>query len=215
MALETQFNNIGDLNPAWPLNTDPIAEGAAQIRGIKSSLQGNVNGTGTQTVLYNGSLNKANGAALLTLPEGLIVRDSRTAQASPVLYLDTSGNVHVFNVSRTPSLVQLVAMVSGEKLDFVVTTPAGVRIGLSISGVNGAPTLYVDGVVTFEANPLGVKVVGNTPQVEFASGAGVNYGAIFATATGPLVVRGLQGGGVVELDHGTTARLRTQRKSVV
>ncbi len=51
MPLEPSFGNIDDLNPDWPLGTDPLAEGDDHIRGIKLSLQGNVTGDAAQTRL--------------------------------------------------------------------------------------------------------------------------------------------------------------------
>lgn len=50
MGLEL-FGNIDDLNPLFPLGTDPKSEGDDHIRGVKESLQGNVSGDDAETRL--------------------------------------------------------------------------------------------------------------------------------------------------------------------
>lgn len=48
MGLET-FGFIDDLNPDWPLGTDPVSEGDDHIRGVKLSVQGSIGGDATKT----------------------------------------------------------------------------------------------------------------------------------------------------------------------
>ncbi len=55
MGLET-FGFIDDLNPDFPLGSDPVSEGDDHIRGVKLSLQGNVQGDASGAALRVGSV---------------------------------------------------------------------------------------------------------------------------------------------------------------
>ncbi len=50
MGLET-FGFIDDLNPDFPLSSDPVSEGDDHIRGVKLSVQGSIGGTDGQTTI--------------------------------------------------------------------------------------------------------------------------------------------------------------------
>ena len=50
MGLET-FGFIDDLNPDFPLSSDPVSEGDDHLRGIKLSVQGSIGGTDGQTTI--------------------------------------------------------------------------------------------------------------------------------------------------------------------
>ena len=50
MGLET-FGFIDDLNPDFPLSSDPVSEGDDHLRGIKLSVQGSIGGQDGQTTI--------------------------------------------------------------------------------------------------------------------------------------------------------------------
>jgi len=51
MPVEGDFDNIDSLDPTFPFNDDPVAEGPQHLRGIKNALQGNVTGDDAETRL--------------------------------------------------------------------------------------------------------------------------------------------------------------------
>lgn len=69
MGLETQFDNLEDLNPDWPLGTDPKSEGDNHLRGVKLALRGNIRGDGAVTQLL-----VAGEPKVLATPEGVVVQ---------------------------------------------------------------------------------------------------------------------------------------------
>ena len=56
MPLEASFDNLDDLNPDWPLGTDPLAEGDDHIRGVKKAVTANILGSDTVTRLLSNAI---------------------------------------------------------------------------------------------------------------------------------------------------------------
>ena len=158
MGLETQFTNIGDLNPSWPTDADDLAQGAAQIRGVKSALQGNVQGSGTQTTLFNGSVNKPLGGALLTTPNGVQVRDTVAAGVAAALELLSAANVSVGKFEHYASNVRISSKVSGDAFRVTVQTAAGTQDGVIVSGADGSVQVLFGGVVAVTSRAGGLSL---------------------------------------------------------
>ena len=70
MPVEGDFDNIDSLDPTFPFNDDPVAEGPQHLRGIKNALQGNVQGDDTFSALLVNAIQK-----LIADADGVVIED--------------------------------------------------------------------------------------------------------------------------------------------
>lgn len=73
MPLETGVNDLGDLNPSWPIGTDPKSEGDDHIRNVKlAAINSNTARTDEITALDARVTANADAIAVLQLLVGLL-----------------------------------------------------------------------------------------------------------------------------------------------
>lgn len=180
MGLETQFDNIDDLNADWPEDTDPFAEGAPQLRGIKSALQGNVEGNGIQTVLYAGSVDKPNGPAVIVAPGQVAIRDP--AGGNPLLSLLNSLNAVIGELGHSPGKFVVRSDQPAQDLSIEYSTGA-VKIGIVLNATTGAVDLYFAGVRVASTSAAGVQLLAAAPSMVFRNAADtVTFASLVAGA---------------------------------
>lgn len=178
MAVESSYANIADLNPAWPTVTDPVSEGDDHLRGIKSALQGNVQGSGTETVLYNGSVNKALGAALRTKAQGVDVLDTAPGGVAPAITLRGQAGTALAALLHATGATSISAQFLGDNLVLDVVTASGVRRGVMVRGADGLVELYAAGSVVVVTDAQGLTLNAPVPRLSLG-------------AVGQLVVSGV------------------------
>lgn len=204
MGLEVSFENIGDLNPDWPLDTDPFAEGAPHLRGIKESLQGNVQGDGTLTGLFNGSVNKPAGFALATKANGIYARD--TVATNPVVELLNSTNVVAGDVGATLTELYLRARQVGQGLTLSYTDGGGVKSALHVTPA-GVVSIYNGGVEVMRTTVAGVQLMAVAPTLALWDVGGVTQYANLVAGAGLVALNSLAG--EVSLQAAGVVRLQT------
>ena len=171
MGLEANFDNLDDLNESWPLNTDPVSEGAAQLRGVKTAIHGNINGSGTETWLLSGGeqslIAGANGAAVRghgvpgqTLLE--LVDDADDPQVG--LHADQLGGL--FHVTMQNKLLKF-------SLDGINAGDAAVT--LIYADPDAQVNLYSGGVPRLGTTGIGGQVLGSAFQVNNAGADELTY----------------------------------------
>jgi len=169
MAVESQYSNIGDLNPSWPTPTDPVSEGDDHLRGIKSALQGNVQGSGTETVVYNGSTNKPLGPVLRSKAQGIDVLDTVAAGVATAITLRGQAGAALAAFLHAVGSTFVSATVTGENLTIDVVTASGVRKGVVVKGADGTVDFYSGGLIVATTNAGGLVL--NAPAPALLLGA--------------------------------------------
>ncbi len=143
MPIEPDFDFIDSLDPANPIDDDPVLEGAAHLRGIKNALQGSVLGDVDSTrLLVDGDI------GLRVEADGTSIRSPLTDK--PLLafrnQLDDADFAQIFYDDATDSLV-LTSAAGSVALEFAgVDTMRTIAAGLSVAPVG------VDGRINIQDN---------------------------------------------------------------
>lgn len=190
MAVESQYSNIGDLNPSWPTPTDPVSEGDDHLRGIKNALQGNVQGSGTETVLYNGSTNKPLGPSLRTKARGIDVLDTVASGVATAITLRGQAGAALAAFLHAIGSTFVSATVTGDNLTIDVVTASGVRKGIVVQGADGTVEFYANGVLVAATNANGLVLDAAAPALLLGA-----VGSVAAVGS-DLVVSAVGVGGV-------------------
>lgn len=193
MGLETSFDNIDDLNSAWPLGTDPKSEGDDHIAGIKKALKANVTGSAIAT-----RLNVAGNVGALAEADSLVLVLQPLATGGQLGVVD-SDEIPVFLITGDvggPG-VQIGAKVA--ERDIVLTTvDAGLLdqshvVGDGATGATRVKYQSDDHMVT-AAQGVEVSSQDAEPRADFLDAAGGNpVGSLgvetaYPDLTGPVVV---------------------------
>ena len=172
MPLEPSFGNIDDLNPDWPLGTDPLAEGDDHIRGIKLSLQGNVTGDATQTRLLTDAL-----VALITTDAGVNVKATNPVQANTLLRLQDNADVRVADLLvNLAGLLRVVVATVGQAMELRGSNAAPNDETMAQFNPGGAAKLFQAGIeaLSTSANGIVAGVAGQNGRVDVLTSAGAN-----------------------------------------
>lgn len=184
MPLEN-FGNIDDLDPANPLVDDPVSEGDDHLRGIKQSLQGNVQGDDTFTALLADGFIRAVVDALAFSIKGppLLDVDNSAANALTTLRLrnligglaleidPTTGNTRLSSTDNAGAIEDLV-------YNYVRATGVmalhhlgvqGIRTALRAAGNSGGEVFDSGGL----AHPIGFNTM---PFVDFSVSRSLEIG---------------------------------------
>ena len=213
MPLETQFNNIADLNPAWPLSTDPVEEGADHLRGIKNSLQGNVQGSGTVTGLYNGSVNKPLGTVVQTRADGLAVRDS--GSGNPLMRGISSADVEQWNIGNIGGELTIRSLVLAGDI-FIQWKDAGgaTRTAIFVDGVGGGVVLRHIADIKARTAAAGFELLGAPARLQLMDVSGGNVAGNMRSFGADLIVDADAVGGDLYLQAQGVTRLRTTNSGI-
>ena len=158
MPLEPSFGNIDDLNPDWPLGTDPLAEGYDHIRGVKLSLQGNVTGDAAQTRLLADAL-----IALLTADDGIRVKATNPVQANTLIRMQDNADVRVADLLvNAAGLLRVVVATVGQAMELRGSAAAPNDETMAAFVPGGEASLNFAGEARLETKTAGVNFPGRT-----------------------------------------------------
>lgn len=194
MGLETTFDYIDELNPDWPLPTDPKSEGDDHLRGIKLALQGNVRGNSSSTSLRVGADD------VLTVLEGSTTHN-RPAAGSVALALAVAAVNKAVLLGDT-GLVQLRAPVEGDQLALWTNGPVAGEVAALQCVADGGIQMNYRGAPVLVVQQRGInvrRVTGETvSEIFLQDGAGGTQGSLTSQSAG-LILRNHTASQVVQL----------------
>ena len=196
MGLETQFDNLDDLNSDWPLGTDPKSEGDNHLRGIKLALKGNITGDGTGTQL------KVGARATLLESDGIHELRSNVLGSSNVVRLSSEdGVVPWVDLLSDGTLARLQNRRPGGVVYLTGRNAAdGGDVDLLSADPGGAVTLRNNGAQVFNTTSSGIDVrdaSGSFPVVALLDDAGGSLGSVYHNSA--MVIRNNANGTPIEL----------------
>lgn len=160
MTIESNYRRVGDLNKALPADNDPIGEGDDHLRGIKSSLVGNIFSSATELWFRL----VETGAKLLSLTDGNLKVIPSTGSTSGVEVADSGGVARgrLGTVANVPGVFGIPVVI------YVADDVGALQPAFAASGDPAAPrsVMYAGGLPIAETTLEGMNVFRDPSQTD-------------------------------------------------